>query len=372
MPTGRATTFDLTVGLYLDIESLIHVLSPFDTPLLGQYGADGRSALSAHPCFEKKVEWLDEALLTPRSTVAVLAITGATSVQVAAGDQLKFSTGDIILLGSEYMRVTGYGATDVLNVTRAYSGSAAQYAIGTPVVGVGTALPEGSDPENARYLDRSNRYNMTQIFGPTAVQVSGTENVVKKYGIEGTTEFEKQVANRTKEMAVAIEQALIYGVRAEDTTNKWRTMGGLIYWIVTQVDSTTTTFSETSLLANLQTCYDAGGSPDRAVMGSKNKRIASGFTSSGVVQIQRPDNGRGTVVTYFDSDFGRLSFLLDRWCRTADVMVFSREQASIETLRPLVYENLAKTGDSMKGQVVCEKSFRFREELHAFRYSALT
>ena len=71
MAIGKTTTYDLTTGLYLDIEPLIQILSPFDTPLLGLYGADGRSALANGPAFEKKVEWLDETLLTPRTTVAV-------------------------------------------------------------------------------------------------------------------------------------------------------------------------------------------------------------------------------------------------------------------------------------------------------------
>lgn len=374
MAVGKATTYDLTTGLYLDIESMIHILSPFDTPLLGQYGADGRTALATGPCFEKKVEWLDETLLTPRSTTAAGATTGETNLTVASGDQNRFGTGDVLLLtNGEYVRVTGYGSTDVLTMTRAFGGSTAgTITSGTAIVGVGTALAEGSDPENARYVDRNNRYNLTQIFGPHAIQVSGSENVVRKYGIEGTTEFEKQVANRSKEIAVSIEQALLYGVRYEDSTTKIRTMGGLIYWITTNVNSTTTVFTETSLLDAAQTCYDAGGTPDRAVMGSKQKRVASSFTSSGTLQIMRPDTGRGVVVDYFDSDFGRLSLLLDRWCRTADVMVFERDQASVETLRPLVFEMLAKTGDSMKGQIVGEKTMRLRRQSHAYRFSALT
>lgn len=374
--TGTALTYDLTTGVMLDIEDLIHLLSPTDTPLTGGVGADGRTVLPQGSCFEKKTEWIHEELLTPKSTLLTTIIAGDTTVVVASGHGPRFGVGDVILIEAEYIRVTAV-ATDTLTVTRAYGGStAAGHTSGVELLNLGQALPEGSDPGVARWQDRTGAYNMTQIFGPTAIQVSGSENVVRKYGLGGESEFQHQVANRTKEHWISFEQALLYGVRVEDTGNKWRSMGGLAYYLTagngSVIDSSTTTFSESSLLALLQSCYDNGGSPDRAIMGSKNKRLGSGFTSSGTLQVMRPDNTRGTVVDYFDSDFGRVSMILDRWVRTADVFVFEREQTQIATLRPLVFEMLAKTGDSMKGQIVCEKSMKVRRWPHAGRFTALT
>lgn len=376
MGTGTALTYDLTTGVMLDIEDLIHLLSPTDTPLTGGYGADGRSALPQGGCFEKKVEWIHEEILTPKSLLAEDLDTSETGIDVTTGQGIRFGAGDIILVNAEYMRVTSV-STDTLTVTRGYGSSTAAVATtGQVVLNLGQALTEGSDPGTARWQDRSGLYNMTQIFGPTAIQISGTENVVRKYGLGGQSEFQHQVANRTKEHWIAFEQALLYGVRVEDGSNKWRSMGGLAYYITaangSTIDSSTTTFSESSLLAMLQGCYDLGGAPDRAVMGSKNKRLGSSFVSSGTLQVMRPDNERGTVVDYFDSDFGRISLLLDRWCRTADVFVFEREQTQIATLRPLIFEMLAKTGDSMKGQIVCEKTLKVRRFSHAGRFSALT
>ena len=372
MTTGKTNSYDLVTGLMLDIEPMINVLSPFDTPLIGGFGADGKSALTQGTCFEKKVEWLDETLLTPRSTAGATCTTGGTTLTVATGDQAKFSTGDILLCGTEYVRVTGYPGTDQLTITRAFSGSAGTIASASDIVGVGLALAEGADPENPRFVDRSNRYNLTQIFGPTAVQSSATDNVIKKYGLEGTTEFQYQVANRVKENAIGQEQAVLYGVRSDDTTNHWRTMGGLNYWITTNIDSSTTTLTEAAILSELQTLFVAGGTPDRAVMGPKQKRTASAFNTGIQIRVDRVDNGRGQTVDYFDSDFGRISLLLNRWCRTTDLFLFQREQAEITTLRPLTFEMLAKTGDSMKGQIVAEKSMRFKRERHAAKFTALT
>src|ERR1700730_2944859 len=107
MTTGRVSTYDLTVGVKLKVEDMIWLISPFDVPLLGTNGADGRTTLSSDTCFEKKVEWLDGTLLTPRSAIGTPAVvTADTYITVTAGDQLKFQTTDILLVESEYMRVT--------------------------------------------------------------------------------------------------------------------------------------------------------------------------------------------------------------------------------------------------------------------------
>lgn len=373
---GTAQTYDLTTGVIVNIEDVIYLLSPTDVPLLGGQGADGASALSSDTCFEKKIEWLDEDLLLPKSLIQTATTTGDAWIVVTAGQQKRFSTGDVLLVGTsnERMRVTGYGTTtDSLTVTRAFQSSTAGTAtVGLSVTILGQALAEGADPENARAADRSNRSNYTQIFGPTKVQVSGTENVVRKYGLGGTTEFDKQAANRSKEQLIELEQAILYGKVLEDTGNFWRTMAGMYTFITTNVDSSTTTLTEAKLLDQIQNCYDAGGSPDRAVMGSKQKRVISGFNTNITINVVRPDNVRGQVVDYFDSDFGRITLIMDRWARTPDLFLFNRDQATVVTLRPMQFEMLAKTGDSIKGQILQEKSERFVRQAHAALFTALT
>jgi hypothetical protein len=374
--TGKALSYDLTVGTMLDIEDMIHMLSPFDTPLTGGITADGRAVLPKGIANQVKTEWIHETLLDVKTALTEQADAAETSLTVTTGTGIGFSTGDVLICESEYMRVTGV-STDTLTVTRGFGGSTdVTHVTGKSMLNLGQVLQEGSDPENARWQDRTSDYNYTQIFGPTAIQISGTENVLRKYGLGGETEFQHQVANRTKEHWLQLEQAVLYGVRVYDTTNKWRQMGGLAQYLTeansTVVDSTTTTFSESSLLAVLQSIFDNGGAPKAAIMSSKNKRLASAFTSSGTIQVQRTDNERGTVVDYFDSDFGRISLILDRWCRVQDVFVYDPAQIQLATLRPLVFEMLAKTGDSMKGQIVAEKTLKVRRYRHAGRFTALT
>lgn len=377
MPVGKATTYDLTAGVIVDMEDMIHLISPTDAPIQNGTTSGGLSLITMGTCFEKKVEWLDEELLLPRSTAGATGTTGDAFLTVATGHQVRFSTGDVLLLASgERVRVTGYGTTvDTLLVTRGFSSSAAATVTsGTTIVNYGQALAEGSDPENARSLDRTGRDNYCEIFGPTAVQVSGTENVVRKYGLSGTTEFDKQSANRIKEQFIAVDQAILYGKKLEDTTNKWRTMGGMIDYITTNVNSSTTTITEATFLDQLQAMYDAGGAGDGVIaqVGSKQKRVISSWVTSITVNVDRSENVRGTTVDVFQSDFGDVTIALNRWVRTNDLFLYSRDQAQLVVLRPMQFEMLAKTGDSMKGQVLRECSLKFYRQQHAARFSALT
>lgn len=377
MATGTIRTYDLTAGVKLDVENQIWTITPFDVPILGTQGADGRSAISQDTCFEKKVEWLDEVLLVPNGTLASTCNTADTYIIVAT--QLNFQTGDVLVVDDaassgvqEGMYVTGYGTTtNSLTVTRAFNqGASGIHSTAVPVVGTGQANPEGNDAGTARAVDRTDRYNWTQILGPTVVQVSGSENAVQKYGLTGT-EFDHQLANRIKETFVSLEQAVLYGQLLENTGTGQRTMGGMNYYITSNVDSTTTSLTETALLAQLQNCFVAGGSPDRIVVGPKQKRNISAINSSNIRYAQ-DTNIRGQVIDYYDSDFGRQMVILDRWCRQSDLFIWERDQATLMTLRPITFEMLAKTGDSAKGQVIGEKSLRFRRQSWAAQFTALT
>jgi len=370
---GTLQTYDLPTGVKLDVEDAIWLISPFDVPLQGGMGADGRTALSVGSCFETKVEWLDEVLLTPKTTLAAqYTTTTITTIQVAAGTGVNFQTGDVLQIDGEQVQVTAYGTTaDYLIVSRGFNSTTpVAFNTGDVVIGLGSALAEGSAPPASRAVDRVDRFNRTQIFGPVGVTVTGTEQSVQKYGLVGT-EFDHQVANRIKEMAIGVEQALINGITSAGSATVGRTMGGFSSYITTNVDSTTTTLTDAAILTQMQACFDAGGNPDRFMVGSKQKRVISGLDSSNI-RYEQVTNARGQVVQFYDTDYGRVSIILNRWALVNQGFLFAREQATLLTLRPMMFEMLAKTGDSVNGQVVAEKTLRFRRQQHSARFSALT
>lgn len=365
-------TYNQTSGVPRWFDPVISMLDPSDVPLLGQQTMDGRSVLAKIPVDQKKPEWHDDTLLNQRDALNGSITSAATSVTVDNGQ--KFQVGSLLKVDDEAMRVTSV-STNTLTVTRAYGDTtAASHADNDVVVGLGLTLAEGSDPEDFRGVDRTERHNFTEIFGPYKIQVSGTQQVVPRWGVPN--EFDYQTAKYFKQIGVEIEQAILYGERENDTSNNWRSMGGLTYYITSangaSVDTSTTTLTEAKLLDLLQGIYDNGGRADRVASGSKQKRTISAFNTNITVNVNQGDSRRGVVVDFFDSDFGTTFVVLDRWVRTEDLFVFPRDNIMLATLRPVQFEPLAKTGDSIKGQVLCEKSLIVKAAKHTGRFTALT
>jgi hypothetical protein len=379
MPTGRATAYDLTVGVVVNMDEAIYMLSPIDTPLLTGLGGDGLTMIGQSPVDEIQFSWMTDTILTPRSTLAAAATTGDAVLTLASGDRIKFSTGDIITINKvaavEQIRVTGYSSgADVLNVSRAWAGTATNYITGAIVMGLGTALPEGSDPEAARTVDRVEFTNVTQIFGPTKVDMSRTEQQVRKYGVG--SEWAHQLAGRTKENAISREQAFLYGARVNSTTGKIRTTGGLRFYITTNVDSTATTLTVTganSIEARQQSGYNAGGFADIIMANPVAFATLNAAADTLVVRQTIDDPMRGRVrVSWVDTEFGSVLMARNRWVAPSDAFGISTENVTRRVLQPLIYEKLAKTGDSDQGQIVCEEGLEVKGEQHLFRFNNLS
>jgi hypothetical protein len=372
---GQVTAYDLTTGVKINMDEAIHLLSPLDTPMLTGMGGDGLSVLSSAPVDQIQFYWMDETNLTPESTLAANVVTAGTEIVVASGDQARFSTGDLLQImkvgatAFEYVRVTGYSATtaDTLLVDRGYdSTTATTYATSSVVVGIGTTLAEGSDPENARSRDRDSRSNYTQIFGPTKVHMSRTEQRVSKYGVGN--EYNHQMMRRLQEINIHRERAILYGRAANDTSNKIRSTGGINHFVTTNVDSTTTELTVTMIESNNQTCYDAGGLPWILAANPKSLSDLNSTTDTARVRQEIVDSRRGrTPVTMVTTEFGDMSIVRNRWIYPGHAFAFSRENVIRRVLDPVVYEVLAKTGDSTSGQLVGEEGYEIKGQTHMWK-----
>jgi hypothetical protein len=375
MATGTLTAYDLTVGVIVDMDESIYITSAQDSPMITGVDSDGLSVLGSRPTRQKKVEWMHDSILTPRSTLAATLVTATAFITVASGHQTRFSTGDLLWLqdtNNELLRVTGYGTTaDTLTVTRSYGTDAATtHDTSDNVIMVGTALAEGSDPESGRAADRSQYYNLTQIFGPTQVQMSRTEQIVQKYGV--SNEFAWQMRKRVAENVISREQAILYGERTESTTTKIRSMGGLAYFITTNVDATSTQITETSINSNQQTLYNAGGMANRLVANPISLSDLNSLNDTNRVRVEFADSRRGRVpVTVVVTEFGDVTIVRNRWCLLSDAWLINRDNVTRRVMTPLQAERLAKTGDSDKMQIVCEESLEVKGEDHMARMSAL-
>jgi hypothetical protein len=381
MPTGLVSSYDLTVGVKVNMDEAIYVLSPLDSPMLTGMDADGLSIIGSAPTDEVQFEWMDEQLLIPRSTLGASLVTATTEIVLAsAADRLKFSTGDAIRLvlasgaaNDEIIRVTGYSVTTAttLLVTRALVGTAlGTYTTGAAVIGLGPALAEGSDPEAARSQDRVQNTNVTQIFGPTLVHLSETEKLVAKYGV--SNEMARQLYNRTRENAISREQAFLYGARYNSTTTEIRTTGGLNYFITTNVNSTSTNLTVATVQSLQQLAFDQGGVWDRLMANPKSFDTLNDPLNTNHVRMELTETSRGRMPTMqIFTEFGPVLGVRNRWVYQGHAFGFSRENVVRRVLRPLTAEPLAKTGDSTKLQIVCEEGLEVKGEEHMGKFTFL-
>ena len=380
---GKVTSYDLAVGVKINMDELIYMISPTDSPFINGIGTDGRQLLSSSPVDQQEFKWMDEELLLPRATVAGTgaAGAGATTITVSAADSYRFQVDDLLNIGEEDAVVNGAikritainNSTGVINVADWANGSAwpaTTAAHEDTVICVGTALVEGSDPGEARSADRTIHSNYTQIFGPTPIFMSRTEQQVSRYGV--SDEFAKQVYGRSVENVITREQAYLYGQYNNDTSNKRRSTGGLNYHITSNTD-TTTTLTVAALEALQQKCYNAGGMPDLLIANPASFATLNAVSDSGRVRtvIDDPRRGRVPVASVF-TEFGETQMLRNRWCHAETAFLIAKDGISRRVMQPLVVEALAKTGDSDKVQIVCEEGLQVKGEQHMGKFTTLT
>ena len=379
---GKVTSYDLDVGVKINMDELIYMISPVDSPLINGIGTDGRQLLASSAVDQTTFKWMDEELLLPTAAAdAVNSNTGTSVVvvSVSAADSYKFQVGDLVTIMDEgavqhaaVLRVTAVNNStgDLTVACWAIHAAQTAIAVGDVVTCLGTALAEGSDPGTARSADRTIRSNYTQIFGPTPVHMSRTEQQINRYGV--SDEFAKQLYGRSVENVITREQAFLYGQPVDDTTNKMRSTGGLNYWISSNID-TTTTLTLASLESLMQTCYNNGGVPDLLVANPTSMATLNDISDSGRVRTVIDDPRRGRVpVTSVFHEFGETQLVRNRWVHKETAFVIKKENVQRRVIQPLVVEALAKTGDSDKVQIVCEEGLQVKGESHMGKWSTLT
>ena len=368
---GLLSSYGLTGGIPISIDTIIDLIDPTDLPFQNGFMLGGAPALGMFPVDNKKMEWQDDALAETLSTINEGGQYSASDTTLTVTDGSRFKTGDVLKIDTELLYVSSV-STNNLTVIRAFAGSTATtHEDSVEVIGIGQALPEGNDAIEASHVDRDRRHNFTQIFGPRKVQSTGTEQVMPKYGLVSGGEMMYQLDKEMIELAKTVERAIIYGRRFDDGADQ-RTMGGFMYYISTNEDSTATALTETLVGDQLANMYNAGATPGAGfvmAVNLANKRVLSAI---GTVEIMRADSGRGTVVEYFDTDVGRIQFLVSRYMVNKDAIIYTQDQVALGSFRPWSAVPLSKTGDADSIMVVCEKTFRLKRQKHASKFTNLS
>ena len=381
--SGKVTSYDLAVGVKISMDELIYMISPIDSPLINGIGTDGRQLLGSSGVDQTEFKWMDEELLLPRAPAAGTGAAGAgvTTVIVSTADSYRFQVGDLITIGEEGVAMhnsvkiitanTNNGTLTLGNWVNDAAWPASAAAQEDTIICVGSALAEGSAPGDARSADRTIRSNYTQIFGPTKVEMSRTEQQITRYGV--SDEFAKQLYGRSVENVITREQAYLYGIKHEASGEKRRSTGGLSYWISSNSDTSTSTLTIAGLEALMQKCYNNGGVPDLLIANPASFATLNAVSDSNRVRTVIDDPRRGRVpVTSVFHEFGETQMVRNRWCHTETAFVVQKDGIQRRIIQPLIVEALAKTGDSDSVMLLCEEGLQVKGESHMAKFTGLT
>jgi hypothetical protein len=135
--------------------------------------------------------------------------------------------------------------------------------------------------------------------------------------------------------------------------------------VSTRTDGTTRTFTETLLKTVIAEVFSSGGTPSALFVSPAQKQVVSGFTGLSAQRYQVPTNGQATILAgadLYQSDFGVLQIVPNRFMRTRDALILDPEYAALAYLRPFQTNDIAKVGDAEKKQILAEVTLEVRNE----------
>jgi len=321
-----------TANIAIDMSDTLTMISPSDVPLLNLIGKDSLST----PCVAVKHEWLEDSLRGMTSAIATQGKFSSTTdpaddVVMTTGDGVKFRAGDIWLFESELVRVAATPAADTLNFVRAYGGStAASHANGIVGQYIGNVAVQDSAVGTARTTTKSGLYNYVQIM-EDALKFTTTEKAIKKYVEQNSVDA--QMSRAMKSWWIGWEKTLLYGRKVAPTNTVAGAMDGILVRLTTNAYAKSGAYlTEDHIRTALRDIWSAGGSPSHVVCNAFQKERISGFLDN-MRETTRTDSTAGSVVRRYESEYGAVDILLDRWMPTDTVLILSKEHLGFGPFR---------------------------------------
>ena len=356
------STYSDTTPQIRVITDYISLLDPSDAPFIELIGGlDGAASKFQFKNQGKVVEWLEDTLTPLSGTCAEKSLTTATTVvTITVDDGDVFQPGHIILVGTEKMWVSAVSG-DVITVTRGFANStAATQASNAAYTIIGMARLEGDDSDSIGYTDITSNSNYTQIFHKE-IKVTGSEMVIDNYGFSDPYQY--QAAKSIPEMMRLIERTLQYGVRDAGSTTTPRMMGGYQTFITDNLaDGSSLTVGKIEDALELAYNDGGGGEFGAVVNPATYQKIKGLYDSSAYVRYAPEQNRFGTLVDKIVTPFGNVSFTIDRWQISTLIPMLRLENIGMLTLRPWQVEDLAKTGDARKSELIGEFTLCVRQD----------
>jgi len=242
------------------------------------------------------------------------------------------------------------------------------------------AVLEGDDAVTDAATPTVRLGNICQISDKVA-RVSGTQQAVEHAGRDNELAYQEML--KGLELKRDMEKILAGTNQAKNTgaAGTARKTASVLSWIKTntskagsdpsaadgtgtRTDGTQRAFTEAHLKTVLAAIWESGGKPDTVMTGSFNKQVFSTFTGRSTPTEDAKSKKIVASVDAYESDFGKLTVVANRFQRSRDVLVLEMDKWAVAYLngRRMLSIPLAKTGDSDRRQILSEYSLVSRNE----------
>tara|TARA_R100000008_G_scaffold202_1_gene173 strand:+ start:5428 stop:6375 length:948 start_codon:yes stop_codon:yes gene_type:complete len=251
-------------------------------------------------------------------------------------------------------------------------------ALATPAT---NAVIEGDEATVDAMTATTRAFNYCQI-SDKVIAVSGTQSAVDAAG--RADEMAYQIAKKSKELKKDMEFDLIEpNVQVAGSATAARELGSIPTWIKTNGDAGTSgslstgsgtdlpgsgtdrDLTEAILKTVIKEVYTSGGDMDMLVCPPSVKQVISGFNANTTRFGPAGDKTEYAAIDVYSSDFGDLKIVPNRVMATTDakdVFIIQRDMLATAYLRDFMVQDLSKTGDSDKKQLLVEYTLEVRNE----------
>jgi hypothetical protein len=243
---------------------------------------------------------------------------------------------------------------------------------------------EGDDPTTTAATPTVRLGNICQISYKVA-RVTGTQQAVDHAGRDNELAYQEMLKGMELKRDMETTLAGTNQAKVTGSTTVARTTASVLSWIVsntdmgtagspanpaaadgtgTRTDGTARAFTEKSLKAVLNSIWTNGGKPNKIMTGAFNKQVFSTFTGRATAIENTKSRKIVAAVDAYESDFGQLKVLANRFQRARDVLILENDKWAVSYLngRKMVSLPLAKTGDSDRKQILSEYALVARNE----------
>lgn len=213
---------------------------------------------------------------------------------------------------------------------------------------------EGADTTKFYSSARAELSNILEIFKKGA-SLSGTAVAMKN------NQFADEINDRLLELKIAIEKKLINGTKSDGSTEPFiRQMSGLIEFAESDnnVEVTDAVKEDTvrEAMRNLWEQDLAEGEYYAFVNADIKEQVDEIYQDR--YGYSHKETNFGLVVDSINTNYGTVNFVLSKHVPKDKMIFFNDAYVDLAYLREPAFEPLAKTGDSVKGQVVAEATLK--------------